>query len=479
MSSRRRWKSILWTLIAVMAVFLVARLLGTIAIRWSAAQRQAEAIQQVRALKGHCYYDFQIVDEGLATETLMDADDPDADPHWMSSLMGLDYCHDVVYVTFSQFDGVPDDGATTAIRADVTDQDLQLLTAFPKLRWLAASGTAITDDAVAQIADAFSLNRFWCGQTQITDESMRSLSAVDSLTHLAIEQTVVSDVGMTFVAQMQSLQSLSIGCPRVTASGLQLVGDLRELRELYVDQMPIGNAMGAIAQLTNLKVLSARRTGLNDAQADMLRALENIRVLHLDDTLIGDQGLLAAEGWTELEQLTLTRTLITDEGLARLAPCVKLSRLDVSQTQCTLGGILHLLRDQIGQSLEQSLEIAFQTHFEGEELVSLDFTGIHIRDGDMAVLAELPSLQWLNIPGSNLTNLGIQQLSQASLPDLRLLKINDADVDDAGLIYLAALPALRDLHVINTRITDAGIATLRERNRRLRVYRNPLGPGGN
>jgi hypothetical protein len=48
----------------------------------------------------------------------------------------------------------------------------------------------------------------------------------------------------------------------------------------------------------------------------------------------------------------------------------------------------------------------------------------------------------------------------ASLPGLRLLRLNNSVVTDAGLAHLRGLTNLQDLELLNTRITDAGLVHL-------------------
>jgi len=88
--------------------------------------------------------------------------------------------------------------------------------------------------------------------------------------------------------------------------------------------------------------------------------------------------------------------------------------------------------------------------------------GIHhpraIADSQLAPLAELHSLVWLDVVGVPLTDDALIHISR--LKHLERLRIDETPITDAGLIHLTRLPKLHTLNLSSTKITDAGLAHL-------------------
>lgn len=452
-------------------VFGGARLAGWIAQRRAVVTVQRQLIQDVAQLDGHAYYDFQLLDANTPGERLVDSDDPDIDRHPLAGLCGEDWFHDIVYVTFAQVDGVPEDRRVT-VRGEIGDAQILPLLQLPRLQWLAVSGTAISDAAVAQIARQSSLQRLWLSRTQIGDPALNSLLQCPTLTHLALEGTPTSDVGLTSLSQLPSLRFLSLGSPYVTADGLRRLGQTRTLEELHLDRLPVDAAVTKqLAQLTQLRVLSLRMTPLTDEAMAALHPLQLLQEVHLDGTLLGDAALATAAQWKQLKILSVAYTSITDVGLQELAACTQLQRLDVKQTSVSLAGLHKLFVQQQQRTWTDGLQCVFTTRAsEAGQLISLDLSPVRLSDSDVGYLLPLTELQWLTMSNSRLTDAGIQTLLQADWKQLSLLRLDNADISDVSLERLAQLPALRTLHIANTHVSPAAVAKLTARKPGLRVY---------
>jgi Leucine-rich repeat (LRR) protein len=77
---------------------------------------------------------------------------------------------------------------------------------------------------------------------------------------------------------------------------------------------------------------------------------------------------------------------------------------------------------------------------------------------DLAPLADLSELVWIDLQDSNVTDDALVRL--ASLPNLERLRLDETQITDAGLLHLAGLPKLHTLNLSSTKITDAGLAHL-------------------
>ncbi len=88
--------------------------------------------------------------------------------------------------------------------------------------------------------------------------------------------------------------------------------------------------------------------------------------------------------------------------------------------------------------------------------------GIHhpraIDDSQLAPLAELDSLVWLDVDGVPLTNESLVHISR--LKHLERLRLDETQITDAGLIHLTRLPKLHTLNICYDKITDAGLVHL-------------------
>lgn len=463
-----------WTVFVCLAaiVFGVAWAAGWYSKRSAVVELQTDIAVQIASLDGNYYYDYQLVDADTADERLVDTDDVDSAPSPLSGILGSDWLHDIFYVTFTQFDGVPKEGGQPTLRSEIGDAQVSFLAQLPTLRWFALSGTGVTDAGVEALATLPNLERLWIGQTQITDQSLMTLADAEGLTHLSIEATPTSDRGLAFISRLPKLRFLSLGSPYISSDGLQLLGQLSELEELYLDRSPVDErVLAAIGQLPKLRTLSIRATGASDAAILRLRPLKQLEVLSLDGTQLTSAGLAAADQWSELRELTMIQTRIDDEGLARLANCRKLETLRLAGTSCTLAGVVNLLTELQDRSLADALAVPFETKTNAaDELISVDLNSIDFRDQDVPQLAELRELQWLTLAGQSFTDVGAAQLGQLPLEKLTLLKVDGTGITDEGFRKLLELPSLRTIHVAGTGVSTAAIEAAKQQYRSLRVY---------
>jgi hypothetical protein len=181
--------------------------------------------------------------------------------------------------------------------------------------------------------------------------------------------------------------------------------------------------------------------------ADMAK-LTNLRELTLSPfTRIGNEGLAKVTVLKSMETLRVWGTKITISGLSCLNDMPNLIEL-------SLGGII---QDNSG------LDISGLTKL---ERLTLGLEGKHVgktivrdsvRDEDLACLANLRSLKWLQgIWGVG--DEGVRHL--AGLTNMERLNIGGPRLTDGGLKYLAEMKKLYDLTVNEGNITDSGLRHL-------------------
>jgi hypothetical protein len=92
-------------------------------------------------------------------------------------------------------------------------------------------------------------------------------------------------------------------------------------------------------------------------------------------------------------------------------------------------------------------------------------------DDDAATLTAMPTVEWLILDGTKITDDGMKHLSR--LRNLTRLGLSGTNVGDQGLVHLAKLTNLEVLRLNDTKVTDAGLVRLTHLNR---LRRLSLGP---
>lgn len=468
----------IWGLVLLLClVFVAGRIAGWASQRNASLAIRREILAELERLGAHYYYDYQLLD--AQTMILADDNHPSARKHWLAERWGKDFFHDVFYVTFAKINAQPQAGVNSPAAkhvAEVDDRMLQALGDLSELRWLALTGSAITDNGLKALSRLPRIERLWVGQTNITDVGLQRLASIPTLTHLWIEATPTSDRGLAALVKLPNLKSLSLGSPLFTATGLRQLREAKSLEQLFLDQLPVDDqVLEALGNLNQLRLLSIRQSRITDLGLKSLSKLQNLQELHLDGCRLSDAGLAVASSWPNLEKLSITNTPLGDGGLQHLAGCKKLKSLLVGSTTCSLSGVLDLTVNRLGRSLPEGLKTAFDTKLSPSgDVVSLNLSSVPVSDNELEHLRGLPKLQWLDIRHSRLTDAGAQQLVDLGFRDLQLLKLDDCEVTDVGVRALASLAGLRDLHVRQTRVTQAMVDELRKSKPSLRIYREPL-----
>jgi Leucine-rich repeat (LRR) protein len=91
-------------------------------------------------------------------------------------------------------------------------------------------------------------------------------------------------------------------------------------------------------------------------------------------------------------------------------------------------------------------------------VVGLAIRSRRATDEQLAPLANLTDLVWLDVVETQITDVGVEKLT--SLQKLERLRIDSTSLSDAGLAHIAKLPRLHQLNLERTKITDAGLLEL-------------------
>jgi hypothetical protein len=171
---------------------------------------------------------------------------------------------------------------------------------------------------------------------------------------------------------------------------------------------------------------------------------------------------------------------VTDKGLAKLTTLKSLKNLDISHSKLTIAGLASLnsmtglTRLDVGE-LERGGAVLNLSGLVNLEDLSLGFgpySQDSFGDADLARLANLKKLRWLQIGPRNFTDRGMLYL--ASLTNIDRLGLGGAGLTDEGLKHLANLKKLNLLNILGRfdenkgnwgpggHITDKGLGYLED-----------------
>ncbi len=226
--------------------------------------------------------------------------------------------------------------------------------------------------------------------SEIVDQHLESIANLEeaqaSFEMLDFSQSKVSDQGIQNLKNFKNITSLNLSKTHVRGTGLQAL-ELDHLQELHLDSTQFDSAVGEkIKELQSLKTLGMRETGLNDSFYEILAALPNLEVLHLDGNKIllgrnfsemiksgrfenlrvltasnsqfGYYGLLAVDQLKHLEILDAGSTSLNLKAMLPISKCKKLIELDLSSNPLSDESLVPLKRTK-------SLEVLDLSHCQG------------------------------------------------------------------------------------------------------------------
>ncbi|XP_010742474.3 uncharacterized protein si:ch73-173p19.1 [Larimichthys crocea] len=267
------------------------------------------------------------------------------------------------------------------------------------------------------------------------------------------------------------LQKFVLNCyPYSTNELLRQLRAFTALKHLSLVNSPLitDSGLSILSSLVKLQYLNlASCSKLTDSCLQHITGLKSLCFLSLDQTKVTDAGMVLylQSAPSCLSQLSLNQTAVTEATLAVLPTCVpQLRLLSIKQTKVAdvsalaeLSSLQTLNLDGTGVT-ESSLE-HLASH---PTLSSLSLAGIPVADGNQAlqIISGLKLTQ-LTLPGRHsVTDSGLAFLSRLSL--LSELDLTDyTHVTDQGVSQLSTMSRLKKLSLSNTQVTDAGLPSLR------------------
>ena len=275
-----------------------------------------------------------------------------------------------------------------------------------RVRAVSLARTGVTDSQLAVVARLGSLEELDLEATEIGDLGVAALARCGSLKRLKLDSTTVSDRGLTHLAGLRQLESLSLAGTLIRT----LAPLPSSLRELDVSSTNAGlDAMRQIAALRGLVRVNLAYTDLsNSASQDLLGELSpSLRVLDLTGADIEDRGIAAIAKLTGLEELLVNHGRFTEKGMASLVSLVNLRRFEAVRTR--------------------------------------------ISAASAATLQAWTKLERLNLDYTTFNDEGVKAIS--SLP-LRELRLDSANITDAGIASLSAMKSLKLVNLYHTLVSE-------------------------
>jgi hypothetical protein len=243
-----------------------------------------------------------------------------------------------------------------------------------------------------------------------------------------------------------------------------------------------------ISKVTSLRRIDLRRSGISDADLEILSTLPYLEYLDLSENekvtsegckwlpkfkslsklslahdQIGDDGLRAISGCRQLVGLDLRETGITDEGMTAVTELQHLNWLsirgnkkvtDAGLKQLKIRGLTTLECDETGVRGHTLDDAPWSDSLEVLSAGSTTFD-----DDGAKNLSGFTQLKWLDLMKTRITDLGVKELTK--IKTLVLLNLwGDRGVSDASIPDFITLPKTTSLAIPDTGITKQGSATL-------------------
>ncbi len=275
-----------------------------------------------------------------------------------------------------------------------------------RVRAVSLARTGVTDSQLAVVARLGSLEALDLEATEIGDLGLGALARCSTLKRLKLDSTTVSDRGLVHLSGLRQLESLSLAGTLVRT----LAPLPANLKELDLSSTNAGlDAMRQVAALRSLTRVDLAYTDLsNPASQDLLGELApTLRVLDLTGADIEDRGIAAIAKLKGLEELLVNHGRFTEKGFASLASLVNLRRFEAVRTRITAASA--------------------------------------------ATLQAWPKLERLNLDYTTFNDEGLKAIS--SLP-LRELRLDSANITDAGVVPLSAMKSLKLVNLYHTLVSE-------------------------
>ncbi|MDX1926357.1 MAG: hypothetical protein SFV81_07565 [Pirellulaceae bacterium] len=314
---------------------------------------------------------------------------------------------------------------------------------------------SITDFSLERYRDAKqnTLERVSLAGTQITDEAIDKLVYFPKLKHLDLSNTYISNAGLEKLKKLSSLSTLTLANTFVDLElALQIA---KKLGVTELDVSGIGITDGDLTSdlpLTSDLALKLSHNAITDAGiAQLLQSPVRLRKLDVSDTAINGASLVSTNCPSALN---LDRTKITDANLIQILKmgfCRDVSIRSTGITAAIFPSVIPFsglsLRLGKGNITEQDLiNLPPSTRFDELSLNDAKFTGEFLRTGKF-------QYESLDLSGSGITDSALQNMVNFSY--VYYFNLSNTNITDAGLAALTC----QEVDLRSTKVSFEGVKT--------------------
>jgi Leucine-rich repeat (LRR) protein len=245
------------------------------------ARLQERSVAAIAKYGGWVRYDFQFP-SGEYFHKSFDRQARSSVPNWLLDRLGVDFFHDVVLVNLNY----SEDSGARKENHNPSDEALQYLGGFPKLRILLLSDTQASDSSMRHLAQLKRLERLYMWDAvNVSDAGVAHLSELHRLRYIHLSTSQITDKSLAVFAKLPMLEGLSLQFNQFSDKGLRHLSQLDELESLWVcgkeDEMNQITDSG-LRYLKNLKALTElgiQRTHVSDdGVQEFLRAVPGCKL---------------------------------------------------------------------------------------------------------------------------------------------------------------------------------------------------------
>jgi hypothetical protein len=250
-----------------------------------------------------------------------------------------------------------DDGARYDNPNSDTDDVLQWLPSFPRLKRLLLKEGQATDDGLAHVSGLRDLEVFFVWDARaVSDAGIEHLRGLDRLKNIHVSNSQIGDGALAVFGSLPALEELSLQGNAFTDDGVRHLVGLSQLRSLWIGGKTrySDEVTTHLSQLLNLQELDLQPCRLSDDGLRQLAPLRQLRRLYVgakhgtEDT-ISNESLPTLLAMRELTDLSINNTQLDDDAARQIADLPNLKTL-----MLTVGVIS---RDAIAEIREQHPEL--------------------------------------------------------------------------------------------------------------------------
>jgi hypothetical protein len=157
---------------------------------------------------------------------------------------------------------------------------------FTTVIWVHVVETEANDDFMRLLGGAPKLRVLGLWKSKVTDEGLEHLQELPELANVSLGPAA-TDNSLEILSKLPSLISIWVDSPNVTNAGIEHLRDMQQLELLFLRGTQIGDeALKTIAGLKNLRHLRLVDTNVTpDALCETARALPALDLLEVDPNL--------------------------------------------------------------------------------------------------------------------------------------------------------------------------------------------------